>query len=79
MDKETVEMLSDFQLSNYIDERCIFCRHEFYSTDDMRDKNITCAGKNVHDEMLFACKECWQHHIKQGDVLVADGEGGQNE
>lgn len=73
MEKETRDKLLDIQLSNYIGERCIFCKHDFNSVADIKKFEIIFAGKNVYDEDLYSCKECWKNHIKQGDASKQEG------
>jgi len=77
MNKETTNTFVDIQLSNYIGEICIFCRHSFHSVKDIREKNIVSAGKNISGDNLFSCKECWKNHIKQGDVSSGNDGGAE--
>lgn len=73
MDKETRETFLDIQLSNYVGEQCIFCKHKFNSVEDIKKMSITSAGKNIYNEDIFSCGDCWKHHITQGDVSKQEG------
>ena len=56
----------DMCLSMYVGAECKFCKHEFKSVEDIKEREVVCA-ENSGDGLKFACKKCFDVKEKEGE------------